>query len=168
MSRIRLSILFVALLVTVSFCFAQATRTKSPGNGAQGKHVVVTPDQLKWGPPPPGLPQGCEMAVLSGDPSKAGPYSIRAKLPDGYRVPPHWHPTAENISVLQGTLGMGMGNKFDESAGKELNAGSYALMPKGVRHFVWAKGETIIDVYGMGPFGITYVNTKDDPRTKVR
>ncbi|MDQ3175437.1 MAG: cupin domain-containing protein, partial [Acidobacteriota bacterium] len=98
-------------------------------------------------------------------PSKAGaPFAIRAKLPDGYRVPPHWHPTDERIVVLQGTLGMGIGEKFDPAAGHELPVGSYALMPKEMRHFVWAIGETVIQVAGTGPFEVNYVNPADDPR----
>ncbi len=169
MTRVRLCILFFVLLVSVSLCFAQATKNKRHGTTAQGKHVVITPDQIKWGPPPPGLPAGSEIAVLSGDPSKAGvPFTIRARMPDGYKIPPHWHPTDENVNVIQGTLMMGLGTKFNESGGSEMQAGSYALMPKGLRHFAWAKGETIIDVYGIGPFAITYVNPSDDPRRKAK
>ena len=146
--------------------FAQTTKKKG-GGAAHPKHIVVTPDEIKWGPGPPGLPPGAQLAVLRGDPSKAGaPFTMRAKLPDGYRVPPHWHPTDENVSVVQGTLMIGMGSKWDESAGKELPAGSFALMPKGARHFAWFKGETIIDIYGTGPFDIRYVNPSDDPRRK--
>ena len=89
---------------------------------------------------------------------------MRAKMPDGYKIPPHWHPTDERIVVLQGTLGMGMGEKFDAGAGRELPTGSYAVMPAGARHFAWAKGETVIQVSGVGPFEITYVNPADDPR----
>ena len=85
-------------------------------------------------------------------------------MPDGYKIPPHWHPTDERIVVLQGTLGMGMGEKFDAGAGRELPAGSYAVMPAGARHFAWAKGETVIQVSAVGPFEITYVNPADDPR----
>lgn len=169
MTRFRLSILFVALLVGASLCLAQTTKNKGRGPKAEAKHVMVTPDQIKWGPPPPGLPPGSELAVLRGDPSKAGaPFTIRAKFPDGYKIQPHWHLTDENVSVMQGTLKIGMGNKFDESAASELPAGSYALMPKGVRHFAWARGETIIEIYGTGPFTITYVNPSDDPRHKAK
>ena len=169
MTRFRLSILFVALLVGASLCFAQAAKNKGRGKQAPARHVLVTPDQIKWGPAPPGLPPGAELAVLRGDPSKAGaPFTMRAKFPDGYKVLPHWHPTDENVSVVQGTLMVGMGDKFDESAGSELPAGSYALMPRAVHHFAWAKGETIIDIYGTGPFAITYVNPSDDPRRQTK
>jgi ChrR-like protein with cupin domain len=169
MSRFRLSILFVTFLAGVSLCFAQTTKNKRRRAVAPAKHIVVTPDQIKWSPAPPSVPAGAEMAVLSGDPSRAGlPFTIRFKMPDGYKVAPHWHPTNENVNVIQGTLMIGMGTKFVESAGSELPTGSYALMPKGVRHFAWTKGETIIDVYGTGPFAITYVNPSDDPRRKAK
>jgi anti-sigma factor ChrR (cupin superfamily) len=105
------------------------------------------------------------MAALEGDRSKAGaPFTIRAKFPDGYRVPPHWHTTDERIVVLQGTLGIGLGERFDTPVGRELPVGSYAVTPKAVRHFVWAEGETVIQVSGTGPFEINYVSPADDPR----
>lgn len=136
-------------------------------------HVFVKPDDIKWGPAPPALPAGTQAAVLMGDPSKAGAaYVIRAKLPDGYTVPPHWHPTDENVTVLKGMLIVGKGDKLERPAaakyahGHELPAGSFMRMPKEARHYAVAKGETIIQVHGIGPFDITYVNAADDPRNK--
>ncbi|HJZ53816.1 MAG TPA: cupin domain-containing protein [Gemmataceae bacterium] len=137
------------------------------GRADEAKHVAVRPDAIKWGPAPPGLPPGAQAAVLVGDPTKSGvPYVIRAKLPDGYRVPPHWHPADENITVLQGTLLVGEGEKLDPSKTEELPAGSFARMPKTMRHFAIAKGETIIQLHGTEPFEINYVNPADDPRKK--
>jgi quercetin dioxygenase-like cupin family protein len=141
-------------------------------NGKQGKekhgseHIALKPGDLKWGPAPPALPTGAQFAVLVGDPGKAGMFTIRAKMPDGYTVPPHWHPTDENVTVLQGTLLIGASDKIDVAHAKELTAGSFMHMPKEMRHFAKAKGETIIQVHGMGPFEVTYVNAGDDPRTK--
>jgi hypothetical protein len=104
---------------------------------------------------------------LLGDPGKAGaPYVLRAKLPDGYAVPPHWHPTDENITVLRGALLVGRGDRLDPAAAEELPAGSFCHMPKTMRHFAVAKGETVIQTHGIGPFEITYVNPADDPRKK--
>jgi Domain of unknown function (DUF4437) len=131
---------------------------------ADKDHVMVRPDEVQWGPAPPALPPGGKFAVLVGDPGKAGPYVLRAKLPDGYKVPPHWHPTDENVTVLQGTLMVGKGEKLNPSTSEALPAGSYMRMPKEMHHFAWTKGETIIQVHGMGPFEITYVNPADDPR----
>ena len=143
----------------------QAGDDKDKDHGTNKDHVMVRPDDVKWGPGPPGLPAGAKAAVISGDPSKAVPYVIRAKLPDGYKVPPHWHSTDENVTVIKGTLMMGKGEKFNDDA-EALPAGSFMRMPKERRHFAWAKGETIIQVHGIGPFDITYVNADDDPRKK--
>ncbi len=117
---------------------------------------------------PPSFPAGAQMAVLSGDPSKAGPFTIRAKFPDGYKIMPHWHPTDENVTVLEGSFAMGTGEKFDQSAAHEMTVGSFVRMPKGTRHYAWAKGETVIQVHADGPFVITYVNPNDDPRKQVK
>ena len=170
MTRSTACLVLLGLFAAFSFYRARADDEgkKEDHAGAKG-HKLVTPDKLKWGPAPPSLPPGAQIAVLDGDPKKAGsPYVMRAKLPDGYKVPPHWHPVDENVTVLRGVLGMGRGEKFDKGAGKELPAGSYSKMPRGVRHFAWARGETIIQVHGTGPFEVHYVNPADDPRKKSR
>jgi quercetin dioxygenase-like cupin family protein len=167
MKKYQLSLLMLSLLAVISLCVAQSGKeSKDSSATAQTPpaHIVVSPDQLKWGPAPPSLPAGVQLAVLEGDPSKAGMFTMRGKFPDGYKIPPHWHPTDERIVVLEGTFGMGVGDKFDPATGHELPVGSYAMMPKGVRHFAWAKGDTVIQVSGMGPFEINYVNAADDPR----
>ena len=137
-----------------------------PKQPATAKHVMFAGNDLKWGPGPSGLPAGAEAAVLDGDPGKAGMFVIRAKLPDGYRVPPHWHPTDEHVTVMSGTLMVGMGAKWDDAGMQTLNGGGYAKMPRRTNHFVQAKGETILQISAMGPFAITYVNASDDPRKK--
>ncbi len=129
-------------------------------------HVMLDAAQFKWGPSPPGLPAGAQAAVLDGDPSKAGAFALRVKVPDGYTVPPHWHATTENLVILGGTLMMGVGDKLDETSMHALTAGAFAKMPAKTHHYVRAKGETTFQVYGMGPFAITYVNPQDDPRKK--
>jgi hypothetical protein len=136
------------------------------GGHSDKDHIVVKPDSIKWGPAPPSLPSGAQAAVLVGDPTKAGPYVLRAKFPDGYRVPPHWHPTDENVTVIKGIFLIGTGEKIEPSNMETLPAGSYMRMPKTMRHYAMAKGETIVQVHGMGPFEITYVNPSDDPRKK--
>ena len=159
----------VFLTLTLLAAAAALARTGQEGKGgaaggAHAAHVMLTPDQLKWGAGPASLPAGAQLAVVEGDPSKAGAFTIRLKFPDGFRVSPHWHPSDEKVTVLQGTLGMGLGEKFDAAAGHEMPAGSFAVMPSGVRHYAWAKGETVIQVSSTGPFQITYVNPADDPR----
>jgi hypothetical protein len=157
---VRLGIVAAAALTIWSG--AQARDDK--GHDSDMDHVMVRPDDIKWGPAPTALPAGAKIVVLTGDPSKDGPYVLRVKLPDGYKVPPHWHPTDENVTVLAGTFMAGKGEKFDAHASEALPAGSFVRMPKGMRHFAWAKGETIIQIHGMGPFEINYVNAEDDPR----
>jgi quercetin dioxygenase-like cupin family protein len=156
----------IVLAAMVSALTWTATQADDKGHGADAGHVVVRMDDIKWGPAPPALPAGAQAAIIAGDPGKSGPYVIRAKFPDGYKVPPHWHPTDENVTVLKGTFMAGKGEKFNADSAEALPAGSFVCMPKGMRHFAFAKGETIIQVHGMGPFEITYVNPSDDPRKK--
>jgi quercetin dioxygenase-like cupin family protein len=148
---------------------AQAAKPAKPAQAAPApKHVLLTPGDLKWGPQPPGLPAGAQVAVLDGDPSKAGvPFALRVKLPDGYRVPPHWHPTDESVTVISGAMAFGMGDTLNEKGMTTLGAGGFAKMPARMRHYVIAKGATEIQVQAKGPFAVTYVNPKDDPRTKT-
>jgi len=154
----------LALAGVAAWGVAREDRKGGHGRGVGG-HVVVKPDQVKWGPAPPGLPPGAQAAVLVGNPRQAGvAYTVRVRLPDGYRVPPHWHPGDENVTVLKGALLMGRGETFDPGAAEEVPAGGFAHMPRGVRHFVRAKGETVIQLNGVGPFEIHYVNPADDPR----
>jgi quercetin dioxygenase-like cupin family protein len=136
------------------------------GQAQSTQHVMMAPADMKWGPAPPGLPAGAQATVLAGDPSKAGSFTMSAKLPDGYTVPPHWHPTDENVVVVSGSLMLGMGEKLNEAGMKTVGAGGYALLPKDMRHSAKAKGATQIVIFGTGPFEITYVNPNDDPRKK--
>ncbi len=130
-------------------------------------HQIITPAEIKWGPAPPGLPAGAQAAVLSGDPSKSGePYTLTAKMPANYTIPPHWHPVDENIVVVSGQFLLGEGDRMDTKT-TAVGAGGFAAMPKEVHHFAKTKGATTIVVYGNGPFDITYVNPNDDPRKKT-
>jgi hypothetical protein len=132
-------------------------------------HILTNLDQTKWGPAPPFLPPGAQGAILYGDPSKAGvPYAILSKLPDGYKIPPHWHPSDEHVTVLKGVFMMGLGEKFTEAGAFGLREGGFAKMPKEVRHYAWTKGETIVQVQGIGPLVFNYVNPADDPRNKAK
>lgn len=144
-----------------------AVKPPPPPPKPAAAHTMTTAGDLKWGPGPDSLPPGTQMAVVDGDPGKAGvPFTIRAKLPDGYKVPPHFHPTDENVTVLAGSLSIGMGNKWDEASMKALGPHGFARLPKGMHHSAMAKGATEIQVHGVGPFAVTYVNRADDPRTK--
>ena len=158
----------IASLVTVCAIGVVRAQQSSSAMKEHGGHVVHTPDAMKWGPAPPALPPGARSMVLHGDPSKAGEtFVVRLQFPDGFKVPPHYHPVAENVTVLKGTLLLGLGEKADAASAKSLTAGSFSYMPKEVRHFAQAKGDTEIQVSGMGPFDVIYVNPADDPRKKA-
>ena len=134
---------------------------------AQGHaHVIQTPAEAAWGPAPPMVPAGAQIAVLSGDPTKPVPYAVRLKFPANYAIPAHSHPTDENVVVTSGALTFGMGDKLSKSAAgnKTLGVGGYALMPANMNHFAYTTGETTIVLYGQGPVEFNYVNPADDPR----
>lgn len=153
-----------ALLLGTVFIAASLTGLRP---SAQTTHILVTPTDVKWAPAPPSLPPGAQAAVLEGDPTKPGLFAMRIKLPDNYRIAPHFHGADEHVTVLQGTFVVGMGEKFDEKAAKDLTAGSFAMMPSGMRHFAFTKGETLLQVHAVGPWTLTYVNPADDPRNKT-
>jgi quercetin dioxygenase-like cupin family protein len=128
-------------------------------------HVLAVPSAMRWQRFPPGG-AGVTMTVLSGDPEKAGPFVRRIKSPAGAKVPPHWHPTDEHVTVVSGAFAVGMGDTFDPKALKTVPAGSYLLLPREMRHFALSKTPTVVQVHGIGPFQVNFVNPADDPRNK--
>jgi hypothetical protein len=158
----------LALTASAMAAGAQApAKPAKPVATASAAHVLLTPGDMKWGSAPPVLPAGAQAAVLDGDPTKPGFFTIRLKFPDGYKVPAHWHPTDEHVTVVQGILKAGMGDAHNDSALHEFPVGSYLKLPKRMNHFVSAKGEVIVQISGQGPFVLTYVNPSDDPTKKV-
>lgn len=137
--------------------------TPTPAVAPTSSHVLINPARITWGDPPPALKKGAKFAVMSGDPGAAGPFTIRLKLPAGYRIAPHWHPTDENVTVISGTFSLGMGEKFERASMKTLFAGGYAFLPAEMRHFAWTKGGATVQVHGTGPLVLNYVNPSDDP-----
>ena len=135
---------------------------------AQGAEMAapVQASEIKWGPAPPVLPAGAQMAVLSGDPAGTGLVTLRLKLPAGYQIAPHSHPTDEHVTVISGTLALGMGDTLDRAKSKTLRAGGYGVAPANMHHFAWTKGGAVVQVNLIGPFAITYVNPADDPSRK--
>jgi len=125
---------------------------------------MFTPDKINYGPAPAFLPAGAQLAVLEGDPTASkGDFTVRLKMPNGYRIPPHWHPNRENATVILGNFKVGMGDTFDESKMITYGAGSFGYMDPSMHHYVMASGEVIVQVHGMSPLQINYVNSKDDP-----
>jgi quercetin dioxygenase-like cupin family protein len=144
----------VLMLYSVSYLAAQGTPSKD--------------DSLHWGPAPTAFPRGAQMAVVSGDPTRAGAFRIQLKMPDGYRIPPHSHPTDEMIEIKQGTFVVGMGDTFDLAKTKAMATGEQGTVPANAHHYGQARGETIVSVTAVGPFAMTYVNPADDPRKPAR
>jgi quercetin dioxygenase-like cupin family protein len=142
------------------------SQPQRPGHEESEGIELFARDKIRWQPGPSSLPEGAQMAVLEGNPSKEGPFVFRLKLPDGYRVPPHTHPKTERVTVISGIFNIGMGEKFDLKETKPMPTGTYGYWPAGMTHFVWAKGETVLQFHGMGPWSIKYVNPSDDPRNK--
>jgi quercetin dioxygenase-like cupin family protein len=101
---------------------------------------------------------------LEGDPSKPGFFTMRLKVPDGYHFPAHWHASAERVTVLSGTLYLGLGDGSNRAAAVPLTAGTYSSMAPNTPHFAWTRGETILQLSSLGPWTLTYVNPADDPR----
>ena len=152
----------VSVMTAVAILGGGASRVLAQGH----PHVIQTPQEAAWGPAPPLVPPGAQIAVLSGDPSKPVPYSVRFKFPANYAIPAHSHPTDENVVVVTGALTFGMGDKLTKgaAANKTLPAGGYALMPANMNHFAYTAAETTIVLYGQGPVEFKYVNPADDPR----
>ena len=122
---------------------------------------VAAPAQapaLAWGPAPAVFPAGAKMAVLQGDPSKAEVYAVRLDMPSGYKVPPHFHPTDEHVTVISGTFLVGMGDSLDAAHTTALAAGAFITAGANVHHYAIARGHTVVQVHGMGPFALTYVH----------
>ena len=155
----------IALLSAVMLLVFAAT---SVGQEATTpKHVMAKPADMKWGDPPPVFEHGASFTVVSGNPMEAGLYVVRLRMPPDYKINPHWHPTDEHVTVISGTFMVGMGDKFDKTTMTTLPVGGYALLPADMHHYAMAKTACIVQVHGMGPFKLTYVNPADDPSMRT-
>jgi mannose-6-phosphate isomerase-like protein (cupin superfamily) len=161
----RYSLLLAAAILPLGALSAQT----SPPAGAQHRQAhVLTPDHLTWGPAPAILPAGAQLAVLEGDPMKAGPFTMRLSMPAGYRLPPHFHQVDEHVTVISGAFQVGMGDTFDESKLTTLPPGTFGVIPPGMHHFARADKATVVQLHGVGPWGLTYVNPADQPKTAAK
>ena len=134
---------------------------QSPPQG----HQMIAPADLKW-TSMPSLPCGAQLAAIEGPMNEAKPFTVRIKFPANCKIPPHWHPAIEHVTVISGTLNMGTGDVIDATKSTPLKAGSIAIMQPTVHHFGLTSEETILQIHGVGPWGITYVNPADDPMKK--
>lgn len=154
----KLFVMPIALSV-LAFAGLQAAWTHPTG------HIMITPDELQWADVG-SLPPGAKLAVLEGPLNEAVPFTFQLKMPANYEIPAHWHPAIEHVTVISGTFHMGVGDKLDKSKTRPLGAGSFAAMQPKTTHFAWTDSDTIVQVHGVGPWSINYVNPADDPRTK--
>ena len=151
--------LSVCLLLWAVALHAQDGYTAEPAKADAAK--------LAWGPAPAAFPAGAKMAVVSGDPGKAEEFTVDLSLPNDYRIPPHFHPTDEAVTVKKGTFLVGMGDSLDVAKTNAMKAGASGTVPAGHHHYAATKGATVVEVTAMGPFAMTYVNAADDPRNKA-
>lgn len=131
---------------------------------AQQADASASNSEFKWGPAPAVFPAGAQMAVLQGDPSGTGQFTVRLRFPDGYKIAPHTHPTDENVTVISGTFHVGMGKTFEKKGMMTLRSGGFVTAPKNEAHYASASGATVVQVHAMGPFAMTYVNPADMPK----
>jgi quercetin dioxygenase-like cupin family protein len=169
--KLRTVFLFAFVLAVL---FAPGALPSAPGRAPQkaGARYALHPEErvlragsLAW-QPEASLPSGAESVVLEGDPAKTGLVILRLKMPDGYRIPPVWHPAADRFTVISGTYHMGVGPKIDSNKAMALHAGDFAWLSPGAPHYGWCSGETVLEVVGLGPFVTHYVNPKEDPRRR--
>lgn len=152
--------MFLALPLLLA---SPAAVSKSAPKHAAPKPAAA-PAELKWMDGPPGLPAGAQIAVVSGDPGKAGKFTIRLRMPVNYSVRPHWHPTDEKVTLISGKLAYGMSDQLDRAAATALDAGQSVTMKAKMNHWVFTGDGAELEITAMGPFKITYVNPADDPR----
>ena len=152
--------IFAIFVVAAALCLG------IPTTWAQhSAHVMITPSELKWSDVP-SLPPGATIAVIEGSMNEPVPFTVRIRFPANYKLPAHWHPAVERITVLSGTFNMGVGDELDPQKTTPLVPGSVAIMQPKTHHFALTKEETVVQLNGVGPWGITYINPKDDPRKK--
>jgi quercetin dioxygenase-like cupin family protein len=162
MKTILVSALAILLAISFSSTLSSTEETQS------GEMRLYPPTTIEWKAGPAALPPGAKMAVLEGDPTKEGPFVVRFQFPDGYHVPPHTHPKTERVTVISGTLYLATGEALDRNSAKKLPAESFGYWPAGMKHTAWSEGETVIQLHGIGPWQINYVNPADDPRNAKR
>jgi quercetin dioxygenase-like cupin family protein len=165
---------FLAVVLTgvVVSGSARAAHAQEPAPPIQDpgpeQHIIYRAADVEWQDGPASFQPGAQFAVLEGDPSRPGVFTMRIRMPDGFVIAPHWHPNVERVTVVSGTFRVGHGDVFDSAATQPLDAGSYFSFPPEMRHFAVAEGETIVQLTSVGPWQIRYVDPRDDPRADRR
>jgi hypothetical protein len=153
-------------MLVVSGCAALAltgaVAARQKAAAAKAEAITIAAGDVKYGPPPPVLPAGAQLAVLHGDPGKKGLFALRIKMPDGYKIAPHWHSNDEELTILSGTFMLSMGDVAGANV-HAMDVGAYHFLPGKMHHAAQAKGEVVVELHGMGPFDLHYLNPADDP-----
>jgi hypothetical protein len=158
--------LVVALLAVVWWMRPHNPQDAMAASAVAEKNIF-TPDAIQYGPAPSFVQPGAQLAVLEGNPlAPTGDYTVRLKMPDGYRIAPHWHPKRENVTVISGTFKVGMGDHFVENSMLTFPAGSFAYLDPDMHHYAMASGEVVVQIHGISPVQFNYVNPEDDPGRK--
>jgi quercetin dioxygenase-like cupin family protein len=155
-----------ALAMLLAVAFLQVRLSAEDTQSADMR--LYPPTTIEWKEGPASLPPGAKMVLLEGDPTKEGTFVMRLQFPDGYHIPPHTHPKTERVTVISGAFYLATEGKLDRSDAKKLPAGSFGYWPAGMKHAAWAEGETVVQLHGVGPWQINYVNPADDPRNRKK
>lgn len=162
---IRRNAVLIGLIVTVPALLLVAQESANTDKGKQAhapEPTIVTAAETQWAEGPPSLPAGAQMVVLDGHPGKNGPFTIRLKMPAGYRIPAHTHTVAERLTVISGAVHLGIGEEFDETAGRQLNPGDFVAIPPRVPHFAWSTSEAVLQIHSEGPFQRKFIDRAGD------
>jgi hypothetical protein len=160
---VKKNLYLVLAVVALMFCAGKLFTISAMTPGAHEENAFI-PGTIPWGPAPPFIAPGAQLAVLEGNPlGSTGDYTVRLKMPNGYRIAPHWHPLRENVTVISGTFKVGMGDRFDQNKMATFPAGSFAFLDPEMHHYAMAHGEVIVQVHGAAPLQFNYVNPEDDP-----
>lgn len=165
MMNLRMLITMVITLLSAPNLLLAQVSMRDMDKGPKHHIILTATDEKNWQRSPVLEPE-IKVAVLEGNPSEPGVFTLRIKIPDGGYISPHWHPNVERVTVLSGRFLLGSGEKMDKSKVKTLDPGSYTSMPPGMRHFAIAEGETIVQLTSVGPWEINYINPQDDPRNR--
>lgn len=153
-----------AKVTLIAACLGLAV-SGTTATAGETHHTAVAADQITFNPGPATLPSGAQIAVLHGHPTQDGPFVIRLRLPPGYSIPPHRHSKEEHVTVISGGFGMSTGETHDRTAAPLLGPGSFVRIPAQMAHYAWVEEATVVQINGLGPFDVQYVNAADDPRT---
>lgn len=167
--RVALLVLLVGAFV-LSVAQSRSTQKTQAAPAAPGKtadHHTVKENEVQWSAAPPIFNPGAQMALMDGDPGSAGMFTVRLKMPAGYKIMPHWHPTQENVTVLSGHFAYGMGDKMDPAQMATLGPGGFVALHARAHHYAMAKEGCVVQVSGMGPLQLIYVNPADNPSKKT-